>query len=153
MKYLIIKREYNEDLFDTYVERIPVCMVNKYEKYDDYGYEIYELCANNSFKLIKEYDQTINNKGMAIYGWNTFNEDIIEIINKPDFIYQKYNNKDRKYFTKNIIEEIKNKYGFKETVEEIYKQLCMCGEYGENTDEGKWLVIGEYIGNKYDWGY
>lgn len=147
MKYLVIECNELGDQWECDANRNPICMTDNYEDYDDYGYEIYELCSDNTFKLIKGYEDC-SEQGMAIYQWNNANEETDE----PDIIYEKYENKDRNYFTKKIIKKLITKYHFEDTVDEIYDEIRSTGSHGEEI-EGKWIVIGEYNGSRYDIGY
>lgn len=54
MKYLIIKCEELADQWECDANRTPVCITDDYSIYG-LGYEVYELQADSTFKLIKEY--------------------------------------------------------------------------------------------------
>lgn len=59
MKYLIIKCDELSDQYECDADRTPICMTDNYSKYCGYGYEIYELQKDNTFKLIKDYEDYI----------------------------------------------------------------------------------------------
>ena len=65
MKYLIIKCDELGDQWECDANRTPICITDDYSKYG-YGYEVYELLTDNTFKLIKNYEDTIE-EGFAIY--------------------------------------------------------------------------------------
>lgn len=59
MKYLIIECEELHDQFECEANRTPVCMTDDFYKFNKIGYEIYKLCDDGTFKLIKHYSKEI----------------------------------------------------------------------------------------------
>lgn len=57
-KYLIVKCDELSDQYECDADRIPVCLTDNWTYYNEYGYEVYEVLKNNTFKLIKSYEQT-----------------------------------------------------------------------------------------------
>ena len=144
-KYLIIKCTELNDQFECDAYRKPICMTDDYSTYG-IGYEVYELTPKNEFHRIKEYDTPLE-YGIAIYKWINGNES-----DTPDEIMQKYPEKDRDDFTLKEIKEFCKEYHFEEDPEEILKELSCCGAYGEEIN-GEWVVIGEYLDNRFSMGY
>ena len=147
-KYLIVKCEELGDQWECDADRTPVCMTDDYEKFNKWGYEIYELLPHGGFKLVKEYDYS-SNEGVAIYKWNS--TETIED-NPPDIIFEKFKNKNRDFFTKSRIKKLKAEYNLTETVNNIFKEISCFGSYGEEKDGG-WFVIGGYIDDFYYLGF
>lgn len=146
-KYLIMKCEELGDQFECDADRTPICMTDDYSTYG-IGYEVYELTSENKFRCIKEYDVPLE-CGIAIYKWTDGNDER----DIPDEIIQKYPDKDRDDFTLKEIKEICKKYHFEEgTPEEILKELSCCGAHGEEVN-GEWVVIGEYLDDRFSMGY
>lgn len=141
MKYLIIKCDELGDQWECDANRTPICITNDYSKYG-YGYEIYELLTDNTFKLIKNYEDAIE-KGFAIYEY--FDDGSINL-------YEKFPNMTRNDITKSQVKKWKQKYHFTDTIKDIFKFLTCYGSCG-NEIEGKWIVIGEYLDNNYSFGY
>ena len=56
MKYVIIKCEPLGDQWECDADRTPICVVDDYEEYKKYGYEVYEINPDNSLKCIQEYE-------------------------------------------------------------------------------------------------
>lgn len=56
-KYLIVKCDELSDQYECDADRIPVCLTDNWKYYNEYGYEVYEVLKNNTFKLIKSYEQ------------------------------------------------------------------------------------------------
>ena len=144
MKYLIVKCEALNDQFECDANRTPICLTDDKSKYG-YGFEIYELQENNTFKLIKEYE-TSNSYGIAIYDYT--DEE------KNPIVFEKFEQLDRDDITKSQVKKWKEKYGFTDSVKDIMRELRCCGQYGEciGSDE-KFIVIGEYMDNVYSLGY
>ena len=68
MKYLIIRCDELRDQWECDADRTPICLTDDYSKYNCRGYEIYEIQKDNTFKLIREYnDITIEEIVIAIY--------------------------------------------------------------------------------------
>lgn len=139
MKYLIIKCDELSDQYECDADRTPICLTDDFEKFDKYGYEIYEITPGNTFKLIKEYD-TSSNQGMAVYKWY----DETDEKDEPDEIMVMDKNYSREDYTKSRIKKIKSDYHFKDSVDEIYTDIQCSGSHGEKIN-GEWVVIGEYI--------
>lgn len=55
-KYLIIKCNELSDQYECDADRFPVCLVDDWADFNKYGYEVYEVLKNNTFKLIKNYE-------------------------------------------------------------------------------------------------
>lgn len=143
MKYLIVKCEELGDQYECDANRIPVCITDNPSEYG-LGYEVYELEEDNTFSLIKEYDDPLE-RGIALYYWG-IEEDEKE--DKPTII-QKWVNFTRSEITEEIVEQI----GFKEEeVNEIIKDIKCRGSYAEDFDD-KWLVLGEYFDDWFSVGY
>lgn len=145
MKYLIIKCSELSDQYECDADRTPVCLTDDFEKYNRYGYEIYEITSENTFKLIKEYS-TSSNQGMAVYKWY----DETDEKDEPDEIMVMDKNYKREDYTKSKIKKIKSNYHFKDSVNEIYTDIQCSGSHGEEIN-GEWVVVGEYIEGGY-WG-
>jgi hypothetical protein len=54
-KYLIIKCKELNDQWETDADRTVVCLTNDYNKFNKFGYEIYEI-KGPALKLVKEYN-------------------------------------------------------------------------------------------------
>ena len=54
-RYLIIKCAELSNTFECDANRTPICLTNDFDKFNRYGYEIYEVQKNGEFKLIKDY--------------------------------------------------------------------------------------------------
>ena len=148
MKYLVVRCEELSDQYECDANRIPLCLTDDYSTYGR-GYEVYELLSNNKFKLIKDYEDCVE-KGMAIYYWKA--DSCCDGDSYPEHIFKKFKNETRDDFSKARIKKIKAKYGFKETVNEIYSDICSCGSHAEEIGK-KWVVIGEYTDNIFSCGY
>ena len=143
MKYLIIKCSELSDQYECDADRTPVCLTDDFEKYDKYGYEIYEITSENTFELIKAYD-TSSNQGVAIYKWYDEADEKCE----PDEIMVMDKNYNREDYTKSKIKKIKSDYHFKDSVNDIYRDIQSLGGHGEEIN-GEWVAIGEYIEGGY----
>jgi hypothetical protein len=55
-KYLIVKCKELNDQYECEADRKIICMTNNYQPFKKYGYEVYEMRENGSFKLIQEFD-------------------------------------------------------------------------------------------------
>lgn len=149
MKYLIMRCEELGDQWECDADRTPVCITDNFDKFNQYGYEIYKICDNETFELIKQYYES-SEEGFAVYKW--YNDDDVED-KEPNVIMEKIKGVGRSYFTKSKAKKIKSKYGFKDTVNEIYTDIRSCGSHSEEIDN-EWVVIGEYIkGMNFSKGY
>ncbi len=149
MKYLIVECEELHDQYECEANRIPLCMTDDISKYEhEFGYEIYEVKNDGTFSLVKSFEDTDGNWGMAIYFWK--NEEDVES-NLPDIVYEKFPQANSKIFTTAKIKEIKKTYHLTESVKEIKDEISY-GSYGTELNGG-WFVIGDYNGSIYSWGY
>lgn len=57
-KYLIVECNELSDQYECDADRSPVCLVDDWAYYNKYGYEVYEILKDNTFELIKSYEQT-----------------------------------------------------------------------------------------------
>ena len=55
MKYLIIECTELGDQWECDADRTPICITDDFNKFNEYGYEIYKILDNGSFKLVKKY--------------------------------------------------------------------------------------------------
>lgn len=141
MKYLVVKCTELNDQHECDADREPICLTDDCEKFNKYGYEIYEITSNNTFKLVKEYD-TSSDKGVAVYKWHNDNGE--EDKDEPDEIIAKFKNHTRYDYTKSKIKQIKSDYHFKDSIDDIYLDMKCSGAHGEEIN-GEWVVIGEYV--------
>lgn len=150
MKYLIVECEELGDQWECDANRAPLCITDDISKYEhEYGYEIYKVKNDGTFSLIKNYDDTRGNCGMAIYFWKN-EADAEEKL--PDIVYEKFPQTDRDFFTKAKIEKIIKTYHLTESVKEIKNDISCGGDYGTRLNGG-WFVIGNYNGSVYSLGY
>lgn len=133
------------DQFECDVSREPFCLTEDPKQYG-YGFEVYEVKSNNTFKLVKEYD-TANEIGFAIVDWIETDDNENDIA----FVKKKYPNLTRETITKSQVKQIKKEFGFIETVKEIFDDISRSGSHGEVVGE-KWRVFGEYLDNNFDKG-
>ena len=143
--YLIMKCSELSDQFECDASREPFCLAEDPKQYG-YGFEVYEVKSNNTFKLVKEYD-VANEIGFAIVDWIEADDDE----NDTAFVRKKYPNLTRETITKSQVKQIKKEFGFIETVKEIFDDISCAGSHGEVVG-GKWRVFGEYIDNHFDKG-
>lgn len=149
MKYLIIECEELGDQWECDANRTPVCITDDFDKYNQYGYEIYKICDNETFELIKNYEES-DEEGYAIYKW--YNDNEVED-KEPDVIIEEFKNAECSDFTKSKIKKLKSKYHFKDTVDEIYSDIQCSHQHGEEINH-EWVVLGYYIkGSHYRKGY
>lgn len=150
-QYLIIKCDELGDQWECDANRTPICLTDDYSKYWILGYEVYEVLPNNRFKLIKDYE-TCGKEGFAVYWWGK-NED--PMVNRKPHILEKLKKeiKDRDQITKSMIKQIKAKYGFHGTIDEIYGEIQMGGAYGELLDDGRYVVFGHYMDERFSTSY
>lgn len=147
MKYLIVECNELGDQWECDADRKPVCITEDKWKYWEMGFEIYEINEDNTFTLIKNYEDA-GEEGMALYYWGK-NDDCEQI---APTIVKKWKNKDRDFFTKSKIKNIKSEIGFSETANSIYLDISHCGSHGETIGD-KYYVLGEYRDNNFDYGY
>ena len=148
MKYLVVKCEELGDQYECDANRIPVCITDDYSEYNKFGYEIYKVLENGKLKLIRDYDQTTN-EGFAVYYWKVYTDDV-EITDPT--ILESLSQKRREDFTKSLIQRLKKKYRFSDTVDDIFTEIRNTGSYGDFIED-KWVVIGEYYDGHYSLGY
>lgn len=146
MLYLIVECSELGDQWECDANRTPLCLTNDANQYGA-GYEVYQVNSDNTFTLIKTYDEAFES-GMALYQWDDNDDDGEET---PE-ILEKWKNKGRDDITKSQIKNIKKKIGFCATVNEIMNDICSCGSHGE-TIQNKWVVFGEYRDGNYSLGY
>lgn len=146
MKYLIVKCEELNDQYECDANRIPICILDDYEKYNRFGYEIYAIKDNGSLKLIKNYE-TASEEYISVCIWKNDNpeesapEKIIDICK---------GNRDN--ISKTKIAQIKKDFGFYDDIKEITIDMKCCGQHGELINN-KWIVLGERIDDIYPLGY
>jgi len=145
-EYLIVKCEELGDQYECDANRIPLCITNDYSKYG-LGYEVWERKEDNSFKLIKEYEQTLE-EGFALYSWRE-DEEIEQCA--PKVRYRKVG-WTRNHITKAFVKKLKQEVGFRETEKDIFIDLVNCGSHGEIIGN-KWVVFGEYMDSRFSLGY
>lgn len=149
MKYLIVKCEVLDDQYECDANRIPLCITDDISEYEhEYGYEIYEVKNDGTFSLVKNYEDTRGNSGMAIYFWKNENEVEDKL---PDIVYEKFPQVEREFFTEAKIEEIKKTYHLTESTKYIKDEVRCFGSYGTILNDG-WFVIGYYNGSVYELG-
>lgn len=56
MMYLVIECVELHDQYECDVSRTPVCLTDDYLEYDKVGYEVYKVLEDNTFELIKSYE-------------------------------------------------------------------------------------------------
>lgn len=139
MKYLIMDYTDEENGF-------PMLVTDDPSNYG-YCYAIYKILDNGKLILTKDYDKPCK-EGFALYSWNA---DADAEKEKPIVILT-FENKKRKDLTPEFIRKIIETAGFTEEFDEIEWALHCSGQYGEEID-GKWVVFGEYLDNKFSLGY
>lgn len=145
-KYLIIKCEELGDQWECDADRTPVCMTNDYSKYG-WGYEVHELQADGTFKLVKDYE-TCSESGMAIYKWH---KSIDPQEEEPKVIH-KFPNLTREKATRNrVLKQVAKKVQFSD-MEELKKSIQCSGSYGEMIGD-YWIVFGTYQNKFFSLGY
>lgn len=147
-KYLVIKCEELSDQYECDANREPLCLTNDISSYG-LGYEIYEIKPDGTFECVKGYEVGIE-EGMAIYYWGA-DEDPEDRNCKPTVI-RKYKGMTRNDVTKTLVKEIKKEFGFTDSVNEILTRIDCGGDYADEIN-GKWIVFGEYMDNRYSLGY
>lgn len=150
MKYLVVKCSELGDQWECDADREPVCLTDDFEKFNEYGYEIYEITPENTFELIKRYEES-SEEGMAVYKWH--NSYKVEAQDEPDEIIVIKKNRTRKDYTKSEIKRVKSDYHFKDSIDDIYTDIRCSGSHAEEI-KGEWVVIGEYTrGFRWNKGY
>ena len=139
--YLIMKCSELSDQFECDASREPFCLTEDPKQYG-YGFEIYKVKSDNTFELVKEYDEA-NEIGFAIVDYDDEND--------APFVRKKYPNLTRETITESQVKQIKKEFGFIETVKEIFDDISCSGSHGEDIGE-KWRVFGEYLDNHFDRG-
>lgn len=140
--YLIMRCKTLSDQFECDAMREPVCLTNNPKKYG-HGYEIYEVKPNNTFKLIKDYDES-NESGFALVNWIGEEENIPKVL-------KKFPGRTRSSFTKTEIQKLKEELDFKDSVNQIYNDIQCSGSHGEVVNF-VWRVFGEYEDSHYNIG-
>ena len=142
MKYLIVKCDELMDGFECDANRTPICLTDDYSNYGR-GYEVYKIKKDNTFELIKDYDDCLES-GIAVVHYS-IDEDYDEPI-----IIEKIPNKGRKDIR--IFTELFHKYNFSEDFKIARLEFQNCGSYGEEL-KNRWWVITEYFDDVYGGGY
>lgn len=145
-KYLVVECNELGDQWECDADRKPICLVEDYSQYNKRGYEIYEIKKDGTLDLIRNYDD-ITDERICVCWWND-EEDGSDI---PDKIIE-IKKGDRDNVTKSLVKKIKQQYNFKDTVNEIYRDISCSGSHGEEID-GKWVVFGETFDDWYPKGY
>lgn len=57
MKYLIVECNELGDQCECDADRTPICVVDDYTNYNEYGYEIYLINKDGMLKKIRDYDE------------------------------------------------------------------------------------------------
>lgn len=143
--YLIMKCKELTDQFECDASREPFCLTENPKQYG-FGFEIYEVKSNNTFKLVKGYGVP-NETGFAVVDWIETNNDEGDTA----LVKKKYPNLTRETITKSQVGQIKKEFGFTEPTNEIFDEISCCGAHGEVVG-GKWRVFGEYLDNHFDKG-
>lgn len=139
-KYLIMECNELADQYECDADRFPVCLVDDWADYNKYGYEVYEVLEDNTFKLIRNYEQAGERK-ISVCVWNSLRADDIE--DAPNLVIDICSG-DRDNVTIAMIEDIKKRYHFKDDIEDIRLDIKSSGQHGEEIN-GKWVGFGERI--------
>lgn len=137
--YLIVKCKELSDQYECDAMRKPVCLTENPEKYGR-GFEVYEVKPNNTFKLVKDYDKSIET-GFALVNWVGKKENIPEVL-------KKFPKRTRLSFTKTEIQKLKKEFDFKDSVDKIFNDIRQSGGHGEIV-KSVWRVFGEYEDSYY----
>ena len=129
------------DQFECDANREPVCLTNDWREWykinqPSFRFEVYEAQADNTFNLVKDYEESME-EGM-VFGWWDDDENFR--------IVKKWVNATRKDKTPNIV--IKYLKGS----QNADKSLKNCG-YISFEKNNKWYVYGEYSDTHYPHGY
>ena len=136
MKYLVVRCVELGDQWECDADRRPVCLTEDYSKYDKQGYEIYKLNKDNTFTLVRNYED-VTKEEMVVAIWKNVNH----CENKPSK-YITICGGDRDYVTSSTIEKVKKTYHFADSIEDIESDISCSGYHGEEIN-GKWVVFGE----------
>lgn len=149
-KYLIMKCEELGDPYECDCDRTPLTMCENWQEWYHenkdtikYDFEVYEF-KNNEFKLIKKYDDdSMKEKGMALYYW-TEEQDPEEDL--PTIVYEYKNSTRNNPIPKECLP-------FIEKGTDLDNSLLGCGTISFFIDD-KYYVYGEYWdNNEYSLGY
>jgi hypothetical protein len=140
MKYLVVKCNELDDQWECDADREPVCLTDDFEKFNKYGYEIYEITSENTFELIKRYEE-FPEEEMAIYKW--YDSDKVEEQDEPDEIIVIKKHCTIEDYTKSEMEQIRSDYHFKDSIDDICMDIW-CSDVHAEEIEGEWVVIGEH---------
>lgn len=143
MKYLIteLAQEFDETC-------LPLRITEDPSDYG-YGYEVYEILEDGTFKLIKEWNEA-KKEGFALYYWDSYEQ--AESGSCPTII-RDFRGMDRDDFSKEDISMIKEEAKFNEDVDFILSEISCCGEYAEESSDGKWVVFGSYRDDDFSVGW
>lgn len=137
-KYLIVKCKPLGDQFECDANRTPLCMVNDYKTFKaDYDFEAYELEADGSFSLVKEYDDYMGNEGMGLFCTEVSAEEDDEVT-----IIEKFPELDRDSELPEKVQKLVDKWKDDESFD---NELRNCGYISWN-DDGYIVWYGEYYG-------
>lgn len=114
-----------------------------------YGYEVYEILEDGTFKLIKEWNEA-KKEGFALYYWDSSEQ--AESGSCPTII-RDFLGMGRDDFSKEDISMIKEEAEFDEDVDFILSEIRCCGEYAEERSDGKWVVFGSYRDDDFSVGW
>lgn len=142
-KYLIVKCDALGDQFECDANRTPLCLTDNCSTYG-YGYEVYELQADGTFELIKEYETPLE-EGIAVYYWTEEQSE-----EELPTIVAKFPNVSR--YDKEKLRTILNIADKKERKEAL-ADIGSVGAYGKELKNGNWFVVGEYMDNIFACGY
>lgn len=135
LKYLVVKCNELSDQYECDCDRIPVCVTDERgveEYHQRWGYEIYSILSDGKLKKIRDYDEV--KSGCAVYLWN-HDDDRITMLKELDI--ERVEDISLKQ-----VKEIKERFGFKQSAQEIFDDCKKYGLYLENE-----LTIGEYMGD------
>jgi hypothetical protein len=137
MKYLIIECREVNDLY-VYDVRTPLCITDDPAPYEKYGYEIYEVQEDGSFKQYEFAITAEKETGLALYYWpadaDTEEDEPVIVDIFPGF--------NRSHVTAAMVALM----GFEEEPETIIDLIRSSGGYSEIVDN-EYTVISEYRGD------
>ena len=134
--YLVVKCEELGDQYECDANRVPICLTEDYDKYNKRGYEIYKVLSDNTFELVRQYDE-ITKVDIVVAIW--YSEDNCD--NEPDEIVHICDG-NRDAVTTEMIKTVKNKYHLYGSVKYIKQSIASCGSYSDVTEDGKVIVFG-----------